>query len=49
MTEQPAAVAAPAPAVPAERLHIGAGGAGLSTGAGPFSAYRSLRSGRRHR
>ncbi len=27
----------------AARLHIGAGGAGVSTGAGPVSAYRGLR------
>jgi hypothetical protein len=25
------------------RLHLGAGGAGVSTGAGPFSWYRPLR------
>jgi hypothetical protein len=26
----------------AARLHMGAGGRGVSTGAGPFSAYRGL-------
>jgi len=29
------------------RLHVGAGGAGVSTGWGPFSAYRRLRRRRR--
>lgn len=31
----------------AARLHFGAGGTGISTGAGPFSAYRPLRRKRR--
>jgi hypothetical protein len=33
----------------AARLHAGAGGTGVSTGAGPFSLYRSLHRRRRHR
>ncbi len=31
----------------AARLHVGAGGTGVSTGAGPFSLYRGLRRRRR--
>ncbi|HUY51695.1 MAG TPA: DUF4236 domain-containing protein [Streptosporangiaceae bacterium] len=31
----------------AARLHFGAGGKGVSTGAGPFSLYRALRRRRR--
>jgi hypothetical protein len=31
----------------AARLHLGAGGPGVSTGAGPFSAYRGPRRRRR--
>ena len=31
----------------AARLHLGAGGPGVSTGAGPVSAYRGLRRRRR--
>jgi hypothetical protein len=31
----------------AARLHVGAGGSGVSTGAGPFSLYHSLRRRRR--
>jgi hypothetical protein len=30
-------------------LHLGAGGPGVSAGAGPFSAYRPLRPGRMSR
>ena len=33
----------------AARVHFGAGGAGVSTGAGPFTAYRGLRRRRRRR
>jgi hypothetical protein len=33
----------------AARLHVGEGGAGMSTGAGPFSAYWGLRRRRRRR
>jgi hypothetical protein len=33
----------------AARLHFGAGGTGVSTGAGPFSLYRGLRRRRRRR
>jgi hypothetical protein len=31
------------------RVHTGAGGAGVSTGAGPVSLYRGLRGRRHHR
>jgi hypothetical protein len=31
----------------AARLHVGAGGSGVSTGAGPFSLYKALRRRRR--